>query len=113
MMLIWQVYRPGVNDDGGDLELEERRVPIRRVDGGALDDRRFEDLDLAAVERQAGAQLRRGDPFVCAGIVDLVVEEQLLILADDVREVGKELDAVADERIVGLALSPRRSAAAC
>ena len=42
-----------------------------------------------------------------ARLVHLVVEEQLLIPADHVREVGEELDAVAHERVVGPAFRRR------
>src|SRR5262249_761475 len=86
---------------GGGLELEKRPVRIGRVDGGALDDRRLEHFDLAAVEGQARLQLRRA--VVGRRIVDLVVDVQLLIAADDVREVGDDLGAVADERARALA----------
>ena len=44
---------------GRHLELEERGVPLGRVDGRPLDDRRLVDLDLAPVEGQARADLRR------------------------------------------------------
>src|SRR3954463_3004396 len=89
--------------EGGrrNFELEQRGVPLRRIDGGSLDDGRFEHLDLAAIEGQAGAE------FWCRSIrlgriVDLVIEEQLLILPHDVGQVRQQLDAVTDERIIGL-----------
>ena len=65
---------------------------------------------LPAVERQARPDLRRRAVGL-AGIVDLVVEEQLLILADDVGQVRQKLHAVADQRVVGLAFGGTAGAA--
>ena len=100
-----------MNGFARDLELEDARaLRSGASSAGALDDRRFEHLDLAAVEGQAGAELRRR-PLGDRRFVDLVVEEQLLIAADDVGDVGDELDAVADERVVGAAA--RRAGCSC
>src|ERR1700737_3469652 len=42
-----------------ELELEDGGLAVRFVDARALDDRRLEDLDLAAVEREARADVGR------------------------------------------------------
>src|SRR6476646_2460347 len=42
------------------FELEERGVTVGRVHGRAFHDWCFEHLDLASVEREAGAELRSG-----------------------------------------------------
>src|SRR6187551_3085966 len=86
----------------GHLELKQCRVSIWCIDRRSLDDRRFEDLHFAAVEGEAGAKLWRRS-IRLPRIVHFVVEEELLILADDVREVRQKLHAVADEWIVRLA----------
>src|SRR5262249_43757199 len=86
-----------------NFELKQRCSTIRRVDLGALDDRRLEHLHFPAIESEARLEAR------CAvlehRIVDLIVEIQLLVVADDVGEVGDELDAVADQRARRLASS--------
>src|ERR1041385_8703638 len=83
------------------LELENRGVAVRRIDHRPFDHRRLEHFDAPAIERQTRAQLRH--PRILGGIVDLVEKVQLLVAADDVREVGDELDAVAYERARRLA----------
>src|SRR5262245_37422363 len=82
---------------GRKLELKESGAPIGGVDHRALNDGCFEDLHFSTIKGQARPQVwcstfeRR--------LIDLVIEVQLLVTANDMREVRHQLDALASQRI--------------
>src|SRR5438034_637419 len=63
------------------FELEHRGLAVRGVERRPLDDGRFIDFDLSAVEREARPDLGMG--VALRRLVHLVVEIQLLIAAHD------------------------------
>jgi len=89
----------------GHVELEGDGVATGLVEFGGLDERRFECLLAVAEKFDAGE-----DVGLClvvgasGGRVDLVEEVEVLVLAEDVGQVGDELLSVVDERVISVAL---------